>query len=65
MRPSASIAIVGVAACIAVYSLSALDSAPHQSAYTIISPEEHKFMEYIVRNGKTYATKEEYEFRFL
>jgi len=34
------------------------------AAYTEISSAERSFMSYIVEHGKTYGTKEEYEFRF-
>lgn len=31
--------------------------------YTEISPEEHLFTQYLSKFGKSYGTKEEYEFR--
>lgn len=38
--------------------------AASAAAYTEISSVERSFMSYIVEQGKTYGTKEEYEFRF-
>jgi cathepsin F len=38
--------------------------AASAAAYTEISSVERSFMSYIVEHGKTYGTKEEYEFRF-
>jgi C1A family cysteine protease len=38
-------------------------SGGNQFLYTEISPEEHQFMLYLSKHGKSYGTREEYEFR--
>lgn len=57
-----SLAVVGVAACVAVYALNAYDRKP-VTMYTEMTAEEMDFMRYISKYGKSYATKEEYESR--
>ena len=58
----ASLAIVGVAACVAVYALTQQPSAS-TSAYTVMSADELEFLKYVAKFGKSYGTKEEFEFR--
>jgi hypothetical protein len=56
-----SLAVVGVAACAAVY---ALNSVPSNTAlYTAFTVEDQQFLEYVTKYGKSYGTKEEFEFR--
>ena len=58
----ASLAVVGVAACVAVYALSA---APKSSSLysNVISQTDMEFLKYVAKFGKSYGTKEEFEFR--
>ena len=56
---AASLAVVGVVACIAVYALNA---APRTTQlYT--AEDDQMFLEYCAKYGKSYATTEEFEFR--
>jgi len=57
----ASIAIVGVAACIAVYALT--QQPQSSSLYTALSTEDMEFLKFVSLHGKSYGTKEEFEFR--
>jgi C1A family cysteine protease len=57
----ASIAIVGVAACIAVYALT--QQPQSSSLYTALSSEDMEFLKFVSLHGKSYGTKEEFEFR--
>jgi C1A family cysteine protease len=57
----ASIAVVGVAACIAVYALT--QQPQSSSLYTALSADEMEFLKYVSLHGKSYGTKEEFEFR--
>ena len=53
----ATLAVVGVAACAAVF---ALNYSPKTTAlYTEITPEDREFMNFIAKYRKSYATKEE------
>jgi C1A family cysteine protease len=57
----ATLAVVGVAACVAVYALT---SAPAgNSLYTNLSTEDLEYLKYVAKYGKSYGTKEEFEFR--
>ena len=57
-------ALVGVVATLyAVVNSGSALSAGKQFLYTEISPEEHQFMLYLSKHGKSYGTKEEFEFR--
>lgn len=58
-----SLAVVGIAACVAVYALNSYEVKP-TSMYTVMTADELNFMTYITKYGKSYGTKEEYEFRF-
>jgi hypothetical protein len=57
----ASIAVVGVAACIAVYALT--QQPQSNSLYTALSAEDMEFLKFVALHGKSYGTKEEFEFR--
>jgi len=57
----ASIAIVGVAACLAVYALT--QQPQSSSLYTALSAEDMEFLKFVALHGKSYGTKEEFEFR--
>ena len=57
----ASIAVVGVAACIAVYALT--QQPQSSSLYTALSAEDMEFLKFVSLHGKSYGTKEEFEFR--
>ena len=57
----ASIAVVGVAACIAVYALT--QQPQSTSLYTALSADEMEFLKFVSLHGKSYGTKEEFEFR--
>jgi len=54
-----SLVIVGVAACAALYALTAAPSATQLSSSAV----ELDFMSFVSKYGKSYATKEEFEFR--
>jgi len=57
----ATLAVVGVAACVAVYALT---SAPAgKSLYTNLSSDELEYLKFVAKYGKSYGTKEEFEFR--
>ncbi|TNV79062.1 hypothetical protein FGO68_gene11626 [Halteria grandinella] len=57
----ATLAVVGVAACVAVYALT---SAPAgKSLYTNLSSDDLEYLKYVAKYGKSYGTKEEFEFR--
>jgi len=60
MRYSATLAVVGVAACVAVYALNA--PAASQSLFGS-TPEDLEYFNYVQKFGKSYGTKEEFEFR--
>jgi len=57
----ASLAIVGVAACVALYAMT--QTAQSTSLYTDISGAEMEFIRYVAKFGKSYGTKEEFAFR--
>ena len=57
----ASLAVVGVAACVAVYALSA--GPKTTSLYTSLTTEDMEFLKFVALHGKSYGTKEEFEFR--
>jgi len=58
----ASLAIVGVAACVAVFALNTY--APKSTTLTAMTSEDLQFIQYVSKYGKSYGTKEEYEFRY-
>lgn len=63
MRQSLSItlAVVGTVALTALYAVSFDQAAT--SLYTPLTAEDHEFMKYVAKYGKSYGTKEEFDFR--
>jgi len=59
---SASIAVVGLAATVALYNMSAEQTSLYQTS-DVITSAERQFMQYMAEYGKTYGTKAEYQFR--
>ena len=59
---SASIAVVGLAATVALYNMSAEQTSLYQTS-DVITSAERQFMQYMAEYGKTYGTKAEYKFR--
>lgn len=58
----ASLAVVGVAACVAVYAFTQVPSG--NSLYSnVITADDMEFLKYVSKYGKSYGTKEEFEFR--
>ena len=57
----ASLAVVGVAACVAVYALSYQPKSA--SLYSTLSADELEFLKFVSKFGKSYGTKEEFEMR--
>ena len=55
-----TVAVVGIAAAFAVFSFSKLEIKAFGLNLNTI---DQSFSEYIAKNGKSYATKEEYNFR--
>ena len=58
----ASLAVVGVAACIAVYALTQQPKSTFLSS-NIMTSEDLEFLKYVSKFSKSYGTKEEFEFR--
>lgn len=58
----ASLAVVGVAATVAVYALTSMDT-PKSTSFNTLTSEDLEFMKFVAKYGKSYGTKEEYEFR--
>ena len=61
----ATLAVVGVAACIAVYALSAQPEKNSVSLFGngMLSADDMEYMKFISQYGRMYGTKEELEFR--
>ena len=59
----ATIAVVGVAACVAVYALSGTQPAGNSLYSNVLSADDMEFLKYVAKYGKSYGTKEEFEFR--
>jgi len=57
-----SLAVVGVVASAAVFALNSVNSGSTQ-LYTALTSQDQEFMKYVSEYGKSYGTKEEYEFR--
>ena len=55
-----SLVIVGVAACVALYAITAPSSTQLNTSPAAV---ELDFMRFVSKYGKSYATKEEYDFR--
>jgi C1A family cysteine protease len=56
-----SLAVVGVAACVAVFAVNSLGQPT--ALYQAFTQEDTQFMKYVSEFGKSYGTKEEFEFR--
>jgi C1A family cysteine protease len=61
MRTYVPLAIVGVAACVAVYAVNQNQAAT--SLFTPMTTEDHAFMAHVAKHGRSYGTKEEFEYR--
>ncbi len=59
----ASLAVVGVAACVAVYALTSYSPKSSSLYSNILTGEDMEFLKYVAKFGKSYGTKEEFEFR--
>jgi len=57
----ATLAVVGVAACVAVYALTG--SAPASKSLYTMAADDFEFLKYVAKYGKSYGTKEEFEYR--
>jgi len=58
----ASLCVVGIAATVAVYALTSME-APKSTSFNTLTSEDMEFMKFVAKYGKSYGTKEEYEFR--
>ena len=56
-----TLAVVGVVACAAVLALNQTPSST--GLYNAFTAEDHEFMRFVSKFGKSYGTKEEYDFR--
>jgi KDEL-tailed cysteine endopeptidase len=61
MRTYLPLAVVGVAACVAVYALNQNQAAT--SLFTAMTTEDHAFMAHVSKYARSYGTKEEFEYR--
>lgn len=60
----ASLAIVGVAACVALYGITQnINKNVAFYSDNSVSSSDFEFVNYLAKHGKSYATKEEFEFR--
>lgn len=57
-----SLAVVGVAACVAVIAVNSF-TPKNTTLYNVFTAEDAAFMKFITKYGKSYGTKEEYQFR--
>jgi KDEL-tailed cysteine endopeptidase len=58
----ASLVVVGIAACVAVFAFT--QSPKSNSFYSnVLTAEDMEFIKYVAKFGKSYGTKEEFEFR--
>jgi hypothetical protein len=55
------LAVVGVAACAAVFAFASIDP---ESTSLFASNDHTEFIQYAAKYGKNYGTKEEFEFRY-
>jgi hypothetical protein len=51
----------GVAACVAVYAVN--QNQATTNLFTPMTSEDHSFIAHVAKYGKSYGTKEEFEFR--
>lgn len=60
----ASLAIVGVAACAAVYAVTSYEAPQKTTLFSnVLQAPDLEFIKYVSEYGKSYGTKEEFEFR--
>lgn len=59
----ATLMVVGVAASVALFALSSIDSAKPTFLHKLTS-EEELFNDFVAKYGKSYQTTEEYDVRF-
>ena len=57
-----SLAVVGVVATVATFAVNTISTKP-TALYQAFTAEDNQFMKYVSEFGKSYGTKEEYEFR--
>jgi hypothetical protein len=57
------LAVVGVAACAAVFALNAYGPAEGSALFSAITVDEQDFLLYLAKYGRNFGTKEEYDFR--
>ncbi len=55
--------VVGVAACAAVFGLSAFSPAKDTQLFTAITADEQDYLKFVAKYGRNYGTKEEFSFR--
>jgi KDEL-tailed cysteine endopeptidase len=58
------LAVVGVAACAAVFALNAYGPAEGSALFETIATEEQEYMMYLAKYGRNFGTKAEYNLRF-
>ncbi len=60
-----TLAIVGVAACIAVYALSTQPESSSVSLFNngVLGADDMEYLKFVSQYGRMYGTKEELEFR--
>lgn len=59
----AALAVVGVAACVAVYALTTFEQKSLSLYSNTLTGEDREFMRFISKYGKSYGTKEEFQHR--
>jgi hypothetical protein len=59
----ASLAIVGITACVALYQLTQFRSTAELYSDNVINAKDSTFVNYLAKHGKSYGTKEEFAFR--
>jgi len=60
---SATLAVVGVAACIAAFAFLSAQSAHSTTLFTTVDADELEFLKFVSVHGKSYASKEEFAHR--
>lgn len=60
---SATLAVVGVAACIAAFAFLSAQSAHSTTLFTKVDADELEFLKFVSVHGKSYASKEEFAHR--
>ena len=62
-KTAVSLAVVGIAACVAVFALNAVEQPALNSMFLAQNPDDKAFVDFISKYGKNYGTKDEMEFR--